>query len=89
MWVTAHLIASCRRAQIQAWIASPAGPSFVAGRGFGPEVKLGAVALHLPPEGEPTHADQGDEEQLLHDPDSFYKLMTGEIPAALSNVSPA
>jgi hypothetical protein len=57
---------------------SPAVPSFVvAGGGLGPQVELGAVTLHLPPEGERTHADQGNEEQLLHDQDSFNRLMTG------------
>jgi hypothetical protein len=60
------------------WTLSPAVPSFVvASGGLGPQVKLGAVTLHLPPEGERTHADQGNEEQLLHNQDSFNKLMTG------------
>jgi hypothetical protein len=51
--------------------------SLVARGGLSPEVKLGAIGLHLTPEGESTHAEQGDQEQFLHYPNPFKKTDAG------------
>jgi hypothetical protein len=56
----------------------PAGAVLVqlASGGLGPQVDLGPVSLHLPPDGENAKTQQGKDKQLLHG-ETFQLSMMG------------
>ena len=64
-------------------ISSTPGGSFVAGGGLGPQVELSPISLDLPPHGERTESEHGEQEQLLH-----ACFPSGSVPAEIALHSP-
>ena len=74
-WRAAH-----SNPRFQARASRAAARLVVAGGRLSPEVKLGAIGLHLPPDGENAQAGEGKQKQLLHGSETLHIDNHGDRP---------